>query len=232
MDTMESRFPAINSFSTKEAGMKLEKDVKAIRARWLSMFPLPQAFIGEAESAFEERMRRWSIGFAEQVAFEIPGQGYGVKRADPGRPIGKDTLARNLPVTGLICWDLATGAGTGHPSLNEDPDSQSIPDQFFVTDPRDFLPRNHLGGPVIADSPVPDAPPKPVPVPIAGGPTMADINALRAALMQQERLVKELEDANERRWQNHEQQLAELRGQVQNLTQVQPPKPRGNWPWS
>jgi hypothetical protein len=227
MDTMESRFPAINSFSTKEAGMKLEKDVKAIRARWLSMFPLPQAFIGEAESAFEERMRRWSIGFAEQVAWEIPGQGYGVKRADPGRPIGKDTLARNLPVTGLICWDLATGAGTGHPSLNEDPDSQDITGQFFVTSPEDFLPRNHLGrGEVVP------LPPTPVPVPVGGGPTMADVNALRAAIMQQERLVKELEDANERRWQNHEQQLAELRGQVQALTKIEPPKPRGTWPWS
>jgi hypothetical protein len=220
--------------------MRLEKDVKAIRTRWLAMFPLPQIFQGEAPESFEERMRRWSIGFAEQVAFEIPGQGYGVKRADPGRPIGKDTLARNLPVTGLVCWDLATGAGTGHPTLNEDPDSQDIKGQFFVTSPQDFLPRNHLGGPVVGvpGGVTPLPPPVPGPVPINNGPSradfallMRDVVALRQAVLHQEGLVKQLEDAGERRWQNHEQQLKELREQVQALTQVTPapPSPRPGW---
>lgn len=210
--------------------MKIEKDVKAIRARWLQMFPLPQLYVGETLEAFEERMRRWSIGFAEQVAFEIPGQGYGVKRGDSGRPIGKDTLARNLPVTGLICWDLATGAGTGYPTLNEDPDSQDIKGQFFETRPEHFLARNHLGGTVTTE---PVKPPLPgTSVPQAGWPTIADYNALRAALMHVERLVKDAEDARERGWQNHEQQLKELREQVQAITQVKPAPSRPRWPWS
>jgi hypothetical protein len=106
---------------------KLPAEVKAIRVRYLAGFPVPQGSPGDA---FEEEARQWSIRFAEQVAFERPGEGYGMKRADPNRPISKDTLCRQIDGR-LIIWDQLTGAGTGHPTLVDDPDSQDVTGQTF-----------------------------------------------------------------------------------------------------
>jgi hypothetical protein len=126
---------------------KLTAEVKSIRARYLAAFPVPQ---GSASPEFEEEARQWSIRFAEQVAFERPGEGYGMKRADPTRPISKDTLSRQVDGQ-LLIWDLLTGTGTGHPSMVDDPDSQDVTGQTF--------------SPVTPHAHVPPAPPLRPPAP-------------------------------------------------------------------
>lgn len=162
--------------------MPLPQAVKNIRARYLAKFPLPQ---GDPSPEQEEICRQWSIRFAEQVAFELPGQGWGVKRADPGRPIGKDSIARQLAAEGvLLCWDLMTGAGTGRPALNDSPSSEEITGQFFETRAEFFKPTNHLG------TPVPD--------PIdGGGGAPADFDA---AITRLAKAIANSDVANERRY--------------------------------
>jgi hypothetical protein len=133
--------------------MKLAAEIKTVRTRYVAVFPVPQ---GEPGPAFEEQVRQWSIRFAEQVAYDVPGQGYGTKRASPTRPISKDSLARNAGDT-LLSWDLLIGAGTGQPRLIDDPDSKDITGQVFVR----VTPTNHVAG----------APPPPDPPTEPPGPT-------------------------------------------------------------
>ena len=116
--------------------MQLPDAVKQVRTRFIAAFPVPQGAPGEE---FEERARQWSIHFAEQVSFELPGQGWGMKRADPNRPISKDTIARQLDGR-LLIWDLLTGTGTGSPRPVDNPESEDITGQVFVQ----VQPTNHL----------------------------------------------------------------------------------------
>ncbi|MFN8064266.1 MAG: hypothetical protein U0P82_05675 [Vicinamibacterales bacterium] len=116
--------------------MQLPDSVRQIRARFVSVFPVPQGMPGEE---FEERARQWSVRFAEQVAFELPNQGWGMKRADPNRPISKDTIAR-LDGGRLYIWDLMSGTGTGSPRIVDVPESEDITGQVFV----EVQPTNHL----------------------------------------------------------------------------------------
>lgn len=155
--------------------MQLPDDVKAIRARYVAAFPVPTGAPGPDH---EERVRQWTILFAEQVAFDLPGQGYGVKRADGGRPIGKDSLARKVGDR-IDGWDLLLGAGDGAPELADDPAYHDISDQVFVP----VTPTNHLGSP----EPEPEPEPQPDPVPV-------DLSALLAQL---QRMSAQLEDAVE-----------------------------------
>jgi hypothetical protein len=136
--------------------MTLPVEVKMIRTRYLARFPVPQIQPGESITVFEARTRVWSVRFAEQVAYELPGQGWGVKRADPTRPISKDTIAQQQGAV-LLAWDLLLGAGTGSPSLIPDPDSQDVTGQYYEVRPEYFSPRDHLssGSPVPPDPPVP-----------------------------------------------------------------------------
>jgi hypothetical protein len=131
--------------------MKLPDLVKSIRSRYVAKFPIPQTPGGGAEH--EERCRQWSIRFAQQVAFDLPNQGWGVKRASG--PISKDTIA--LQTGGrLFVWDLLVGTGTGTPTLNEDPDGEQVFGQMFVpVDPLDSL-----GGatPIPGSGPTPQPP--------------------------------------------------------------------------
>ena len=118
--------------------MQLPDAVKQIRARFITAFPVPQGAPGEE---FEERARQWTIRFAEQVAFDLPNQGWGMKRADPNRPISKDTISK-LEGGRLLIWDLLTGTGTGMPRPVENPESEDITGQVFV----DVQATNHLKG--------------------------------------------------------------------------------------
>lgn len=131
--------------------MQLPDPVKAIRSRYVAKFPIPQ---GPAGDQHEENCRQWSIRFAEQVAYE-QGPSWGMKRADPGRPISKDTIAYSEegPFSGapIRIWDLLTGTGTGNPRLNEDPQSEDITGQVFVP----VTPTNHLGAPAPTPQPTP-----------------------------------------------------------------------------
>lgn len=136
--------------------MKLPASVKAIRARWIAAKGLPQIHDGESDEAWTDRLRSWSVGFCEQVAHELPGQGWGTKRGDSGRPLAKDSIAQQQDGK-LFGWDLLTGSGTGHPGLNDDPDSEDITGQYFETRPEFFNPQDRLGvGPV---DPKPTDPP-------------------------------------------------------------------------
>lgn len=117
--------------------MQLPENVKQIRARYVARFPIPQ---GQPGPEIEDSVRRWAIGLAEQVAFELPGQGWGTKRADPNRPISKDGLAR-LVDGRLWIWDMVTGAGTGNGQLVDNPEATDITGQVFV----EVTPGNHLG---------------------------------------------------------------------------------------
>jgi hypothetical protein len=139
--------------------MQLPDSVKAIRARYVAQYPVPTGDPGEA---FEERARQWSIRFAEQVAFE-QGPLWGMKRADNGRPISKDTITL-YGDDALTIWDLLTGTGTGNPRLVDDPHGEEIRGQVFVK----VTPVNHLGA----------APPQPT----TPQPPLADLVAVVAAM--------------------------------------------------
>jgi len=149
--------------------MQLPAEVKAIRARYVAKFPVPQGAPGEA---IEEQVRQWSIGLAEQVAYEIPGEGWGTKRADPNRPISKDGLARQDDEDRggrLWIYDMVTGAGTGAGRLVENPEAEDITGQVFVP----VTPRNHLGDVVTTLPPI---------VPVDLGPVIAYLSKIDAKL--------------------------------------------------
>lgn len=144
--------------------MQLPEAVKAIRTRYVAQFPIPQGQPGEAH---EERCRQWSIAFAEQVAFE-QGALWGMKRADNGRPISKDTITL-YGDDYLTIWDLLTGTGTGNPRLVDDPQGEPITGQVFVR----VTPTNHLA--VSApERPAPTLPPADL------GPVMVLLEKLAA----------------------------------------------------
>lgn len=145
--------------------MQLPAEVKAIRARYVAAYPVPQ---GEPGEAFEERARQWSIAFAKQVAFE-QGPLWGMKRADPNRPISKDTLSLYGEDGAIIIWDLLMGTGTGKPRLVDDPQGEEIRGQVFVP----VTPTNHLG------AVVPPVKPGPQPLPPADlGPVVSQLSAI------------------------------------------------------
>ena len=151
--------------------MQLPESVKSIRARYVAAFPVPQGAPGEAH---EENCRQWSIRFAEQVAFERPGEGWGMKRADGGRPVSKDTIARVLDGR-LLMWDLLTGTGTGSPRLSENPEGEDITGQVFVP----VVPTNRLGTPQQPPQEPPAPPPVVVP-PVDLSPVLARCDGLAA----------------------------------------------------
>lgn len=150
--------------------MQLPAEVKAVRSRYVAKFPIPQ---GAPGAEIEEQVRQWSIGLAEQVAFEVPGEGWGTKRADPNRPISKDGLARQDDEDRggrLWIWDMVTGAGTGLGRLVENPEAEDITGQVFVP----VTPRDRLGAkpPVVTPPSLPPLPPADL------GPAMAQLSAI------------------------------------------------------
>lgn len=144
--------------------MQLPAEVKAIRASYVAKFPVPQ---GEPGEAFEESARQWSIRFAEQVAFE-QGPLWGMKRADPNRPISKDTLSLYGNDGAIIIWDLLMGTGTGKPRLVDDPQGHEITGQVFVP----VTPTNHLGTAPVPEKPKPELPPADL------GPVVSQLSAI------------------------------------------------------
>jgi hypothetical protein len=150
--------------------------VWARRAAYVEKFPLWTMPPGPDA---EERARQWSIGFAEQIMFDMPGMGWGMKRADPTRPISKDTIARQLGDS-LFAWDHLTGAGSGSPVLVDNPDSMDITGQFFEDRPEFITPQNHLGTVTMPDPPMP--PPLDPPSPPVGCTCQAELATLKVTL--------------------------------------------------
>lgn len=177
--------------------MQLPDSVRDIRARYVARFPIPQGAPGEA---IEEAVRQWAIGLAEQVAFERPGEGWGTKRADPGRPISKDGLARQMNGR-LWIFDMVTGAGTGAGRLVENPEAEDITGQVFV----EVTPKNHLSAAV--------------PPPVSGPSVPAvsvDVSAVLAQLAEMNGRLARLEQGQQASVENEAalgQQLATLSDQ-------------------
>lgn len=170
--------------------MKLPASVKALLTRYVARFPIPQTPGGG--DAHEERCRQWALRFAEQVAFTHPNDGWGMKRADPGRPLSKDSIARQVEAR-LLMWDLLSGAGTGSPTLVDDPDSHDVTGQVFVP----VIPTNHLAEVPDAPTPPPTPPSPPVDQPCALARLLAARlevveGLLRDAAQAQEQLTREV----------------------------------------
>ena len=129
-------------------------ELSDLLSRYVARYPVPQGAPGDAT---DEACRQWSIRFAEQAAFSEPEGGYGMKRADPYRPIGKDTLAASRGGR-LYVWDLLSGVATGKPALVPNPTALDVTGQVFVV----VQPTNHLGEAPPVDPPVdpPVEPPK------------------------------------------------------------------------
>lgn len=136
-------------------GQQLSAAVVELFKKWVVRFPVPTDVPGPAH---EERIRKYVIRFAEQVEFSFPGEGYGVKKASAGRPIGKDTLARKYGGA-FLAWDLFKGAGTGTPEPDWTPTVHDLTDSKQVFVP--VKPVNHLG----VSEPGPDPTPEPKPDP-------------------------------------------------------------------
>lgn len=132
--------------------MQLPDPVKDLLRRYADRFPVPTGVPGDDH---EERVRQWTIRFAEQVAHTL-GASWGMKRADPTRPISKDTITLRRDDGALWCWDLLIGTGTGNPRLADDPAWHDVTGQTFVP----VVPTNHLGS-----EPPPDPQPQPQPEP-------------------------------------------------------------------
>lgn len=150
--------------------MKLPAEVKGIRSQLLARFPPP---LGLAPGpAKEELFRLWCIRFAEQVAFALPGQGWGMKKASDTRPISKDSITQKQPDGTMMTWDLFGGVGTATTSVVADPTG------FSLTAPQVFVEVaaiDHLAG-----APPPPAPPEPPAPPPAEEPPTVDLDALFA----------------------------------------------------
>lgn len=121
----------------------LSSDVLNIRSAYVAAFPLWHGMpvdTPEQVALAEDRARQWVYGFQQQVAYSLPGQSYGSKRASATRPVTKDGLAQQTNGR-LIVWDMLSGAGTGSPTLTENPSGEDITGQIFVP----VAPANLLG---------------------------------------------------------------------------------------
>jgi hypothetical protein len=104
---------------------------------------------GALNQGTDDQRRAFALIVAEQFAFSFPGEGWGTKSADPGRPQTKDAVARLRGAT-LDGWDLVDG-GTRRVTCNSHIDLQG---QNFIA----VTPRNHLD-----DAPPPPDTPPPTP---------------------------------------------------------------------
>ena len=111
--------------------MKLPAEVLMTRDRYVKAFPMWN--VPPSEEA-EERARVWTLGLIAQINFDN-GTVYGSKRASATRPLSKDGMASREGGK-LLCWDMLSGAGTGAPSVNDNPDSMDITGQIFEPVPK------------------------------------------------------------------------------------------------
>lgn len=132
----------------------------------------------------EEPIRSLVIKAAEQVAWEHPNEGWGTKRADPGRPVSSDTVSQK---TGnkLVTWDYITDAGGPNGELKiETCQGEDITGQVYIGPGGDlgggkkFTPQNHLDDVI----PGPDPEPEPEPEPCNCTPVVPGHNEIAASL--------------------------------------------------
>lgn len=109
-------------------------------------------------SGDDDQRRSLQKMIVETVVKRFPGEGWGWKRADPGRPLSKDTIANNLlEPPHILAWDCFDGSTR----LPVQRDSIFIDDQVFV----EVVGFDHLNG---AQLPRPRPQPQPPPAPARG----------------------------------------------------------------
>ena len=121
--------------------------------------------------------------FAQQVCHEF-GPSYGLKRADPGRPISSENLARQMGPT-LIAW---AWENKHDGTVDDFPESEDITGQTFVP----VQPVNHLNTPQ-EHEPDPGTPP-PSPGTPSTPPAGVDIMPVLVALAELKGIVEQLRD--------------------------------------
>ena len=133
----------------------------------------------------EDNVRQLVIDADEQVAFEHKNQGWGTKRADPGRPVSKDAIAQKVG-NSLFFWDLVSGAGSANPSfVYKNAKSEDITGQIYIGpgDPLDdgavFTPQNHLNNIPVPNPPDPEPPTDCTPVVPPQNIIQDSLNSLR-----------------------------------------------------
>jgi hypothetical protein len=160
----------------QETGSMLTDQHKHVRNRYVAKFAVPEKATFESPDEWEDRLRRrWTIPLIQQMMFSFPNDGFCVKSADAGRPESKDAMGRVIGGV-LHYYDLLTGAGTGRPTLVDDPPAHPIPGQFIHTE---YGPVDLLGtaAPPPAENPPPTTPP-----PTTPPPTGTDLAAVHAKL--------------------------------------------------
>lgn len=101
----------------------------------------PNSWHGAPGEEGEENARQFSIKCAQQMDYSFPDRNFGVKKADGGRPISKDSLARKDDDL-IESWDIIGGASTGRGTFNpRNAGHHNISDQLFV----EVEPKNWLG---------------------------------------------------------------------------------------
>jgi len=113
-----------------------------------SIFPVPAS--NPPAGSNNDACRDWTRRAAEQFAFTFPGEGWGHKRADSGRPPSTDVIATRSPFLG---YDLILNQGAidGSQRLNDNPSPLNLAGQTFI----DVTPTNHIGGVVTPPPPPP-----------------------------------------------------------------------------
>jgi hypothetical protein len=104
----------------------------------------------------DDQRRALTQMIVEQTVYTYPHEGWGWKSADPGRPLSKDSIAKQQDGR-LMNFDLFNGS-TRKP--NDHPESEDITGQTF----RPWPGVDHLG--TTAPDPEPDPDPGPVPEPL------------------------------------------------------------------
>ncbi|HXG88756.1 MAG TPA: hypothetical protein VNJ02_10505 [Vicinamibacterales bacterium] len=118
---------------------------------------------------------------AEQFAFSFPGEGWGMKSADPSRPASHDVLARQLNGS-LVGYRIVPPA--------RNPPLFNLTGQHFIP----VAPVNHVGDVPSGPSPVP-VPPLPIPTPVPPATAHGDV---LQAIAQLRTLVTELHQKMDR----------------------------------
>lgn len=149
--------------------MQLDAKVITVAKRFepelAAIFALPPTTVDDAR-------RAWCLKVVEQVVWTYPGEGWGSKRADPGRPLSKDAIAAKRDGH-LWCWDLVSGSTH---RVNDSVTGEQIDGQVWVA----VAGVNHLGTPAPDPTPGPSGPP-PAPAPDLSA-LLARVTALEAAL--------------------------------------------------
>lgn len=183
--------------------MQLPNNVKAVISAYVAKFPPPQG--DPAAGNWDETIRQWTIRLCQQVCFSIGNQ-WGAKRADPGRPIGKDSLA-TYGANFLYSWDLLIGAGTGRPQIAADPTFYDLTGTGQVFEP--VQPADYIGGG--GGTPPPDPDPNP------GVDTAAILAAIKALDAKVSALPAQIAAEVQRVYDQNERIFAAESAQIQSV---------------